>query len=151
MTLEVIEGRIDQADLARSKGKYVVFGTLRIHEDDGAERVLHKVCAAGEVAKALKPGASGRFYVTTSGGQTGIHGVRLTDGFSAYCHYNNVELIMLIGAMAGLGVLAIGLISRSNVVTLPVLIGVALFVGYFLVRRTREAGRQQYDEGGMPP
>jgi hypothetical protein len=147
MTFEVIQGRVEQADQSRSKGKYVMYATVRIRQDDGAERTLSKVCAAGDVAKALKPGASGRFYVTSFGGQTGIHGVRLADGASAYNHYNNIELIMLLGIAAGLSMLVIGIVSRSSVATLPVLIGAALLVGYVFARKSRLAGRRQYDEG----
>jgi hypothetical protein len=147
MTIEVIEGRVEQADQARSKGKYAIFSTVRIRQDDGTERTLSKVCAAGEVARALKPGASGRFYLTSFGGQTGIHGVRLADGVSAYSHYNNIELIMLIGIAAGIGVLVIGILSKSNVVTLPVLIGAGLVVGYVFARKARLAGRRQFDDG----
>lgn len=147
MALEVIEGRVEQADLARTKGKYVMYDKVRFREAGGGERALAKVCAAGDVAKAITPGASGRFYVTNAGGQTGIHGVRLSDGVNAYSPYHNMELIVLIGAAAGLVMLLVAIFGRTPAAFLPSVLGVLLVGAYFWFRSTRLAGLKQYEDG----
>lgn len=156
MALEIIEGEVEQADLARTKGKYVMYDKVRFREAGGGERTLVKACAAGDVAKAIKPGASGRFYVTNAGGQTGIHGVRLTDGVNAYSPYHNMELIVLIGAAAGLVMLFVAIFGRTPAAFIPAAIGALLVVVYFFFRSTRLAGLKQYENdaarvGASPP
>ena len=147
MALEILDGTIEPAEPVRSKGRYAMFDTLRFRGRDGSERSLAKICCGGEVTAAVRRGGAGRYYLSSGGGQTGIHGVRLDDGTRAYAHYNNMELIVLIGIAAGLILLVIGL-ATGDMMILPVVIGALLVVAWFFLRSIRTAGKRQYDADG---
>ena len=150
MAVEILEGSMEPAEPIRAKGQYAMFDTLRFRDRTGAERSLKKVCCGGEVTEAVRKGGSGRYYLSRGGGQTGIHGVRLDDGTSAYGHYNNMELIVLIGIAAGLALLVIGILT-GDIMILPVLIGLGLVAAYFFLRGLRVAGKRQFDADQARP
>ena len=145
MALEILDGTIAAAEPARASGGYTIFDTLRFRDRSGAERSFKTVCAAGAVTDLLRKGGTGRFYLSSGGGQTGIHGVRLDNGTQAYAHYNNVEFIVLIGITAGLGTAVIGIVTGEWIWALPSLIGVLLVGAYVFLRGIRIAGRRQYE------
>ena len=144
MAVEILDGTIEPAEPVRSKAKYGMFSTLRFRARNGAERMLSKVCTGGEITALVRKGGTGRFYLSSGGGQTGIHGVRLDDGTSAYAHYNNMELVVMIGIVAGAAILVIGIV-KGDILSLPVVIGVLLLGAYVFLRGIREAGKRQYD------
>lgn len=144
MALELLDGTIDPATPKRRKGKYAFFDRLQFRDRSGNTRNLGKICVAGPVADAVTKGGTGRFYLSSGGGQTGIHGIRLDDGTSAYAHYNNMEWVILFGALAGLGCLLILLAGGDPPVT-PIVLGVVLGGFYIFLRSVRVAGRRQYD------
>ncbi len=145
MSNEILSGTIAPATPKRTKRGYSLFDPLIIGVDGGGQRVIKKASAAGGVADALRRGGKGRFYLSTYGGQTGVHGVRLDDGTQAYAHYNNVEKMLLIGVFAGLFMLIMGLIGYEGFMITPVLIGAALAVFYFYLRSNRLAAKAHYD------
>jgi hypothetical protein len=145
MATEMIEGTVAPSDPIRSKRGYLMFDPLEIRDRQGGTRKLSKVCCAGAVGEAVRKGGAGRFYVSSGGGQTGIHGVRMDDGTEAYAHYNNMEMIVLLGIAAGMAVLVVGLVT-GDMMIIPVLIGFLLIAAYFFLRSIRLAGKKQYDE-----
>jgi len=148
MTVEILDGTIEPAEAARTKRQYGMFSTLRFRDRNGSVRTLSKVCTGGEVTALIRKGGTGRFYLSSGGGQTGIHGVRLDDGTSAYAHYNNAELITLLGIAAGAGMLVFGIVT-GDFWWVPVAIGVLLVGCYFFLRAIRVAGKRQYDADAM--
>jgi hypothetical protein len=144
MAVETLDGTIEPAAPRRRKGKYAFFDTLQFRDRSGIAQSLSKICAAGPVADAVTKGASGRFYLSSGGGQTGIHGVRLDDGTNAYAHYNNMEWVVLIGAIAGLAWLVIGAAGGQMMIT-PVIIGLVLAGFYVFLRGVRVAGKRQFE------
>lgn len=154
MTVWTIDGVVEAAEPKRRKGKYVFYDVVRIRDASGVEQALSKVAAADPVAQALAPGASGRFYVTKALDQTGIHALRLAGGPAAYAHFNNMELIVLIGAVAGLAFYAVALAGGPvPLFGLPLLLGPLLLVAWWLFRKARLEGRDQFvaDGGGAEP
>jgi hypothetical protein len=147
MAMEILDGSIEPAEPVRTKGKWVMFDTLRFRDRKGGERELKKICCAGDVGAAVRKGGSGRFYLSSGGGQSGIHGVRMDDGTKAYAHYNNMEMIVLIGAAAGMFMLVVGIVTGDMMIT-PVVIGFLLIGAYFFLRGIRIAGQRQYDGDG---
>ena len=145
MALEILDGTIEAGAPARASGGYAIFDTLRFRDRQGAERSFKTVCTAGAVTELVRNGGSGRFYLSSGGGQTGIHGVRLDSGAQAYAHYNNMEIIVLIGIAAGLGTAVIGVTTGEWFWAIPSLIGVALIGAYVFLRGVRIAGKQQYE------
>lgn len=145
MPNEIVSGTIAPATPARTKRGYSLFDPLTIAVDGGGQRVINKASTAGAVTDALRRGGKGRFYLSTYGGQTGVHGVRMADGTQAYAHYNNVEKMLLIGVFAGLFMLILGLIGYEGFMITPVVIGGALTVFYFYLRSNRLAAKAHYD------
>ena len=145
MAVEVVEGSVEPTEPSRTKRKYALFDRVVIRQADGQERVLARVSAAGKVADAIRRGGMGRFFLSDFGGQKGIHAVRLNDGTSAYAHYNNIELIMLIGVGAGIFMLLVGLSGADGFMITPVIIGAVMALFYWFVRAHRVAGQRQYE------
>ena len=143
--MEILDGTIEPKEPVRSKRRYLMFDTLRFRDRDGSERTLKKICCGGDVGDAVRKGGSGRFYVSSGGGQTGIHGVRMDDGTKAYAHYNNVEMALLIGIAIGLFFLVIGVAGLEGFMITPVVIGAVFVVMYFYIRGIRVSGRRQYE------
>ena len=143
--VEILDGTIEPKEPVREKRRYLVFDTLRFRGRDGGERDLKKICCGGDVGDAVRKGGSGRFYLSSGGGQTGIHGVRMDDGTKAYAHYNNVELMLLIGISIGLFFVVVGIAGIDGFMITPVVIGAVFVVMYFYVRGIRVAGQQQFE------
>ena len=91
MAVDILDGSIEPAEPARTKGKWVMFDTLRFRGRNSGERELKKICCAGDVAHAVRKGGAGRYYLSSGGGQTGIHGGRMDVGTQASAHENNME------------------------------------------------------------
>ena len=145
MALEILDGTIDASAPVSARGGYAIFDTLRFRDRSGAERSFKTVCTGGEITDLVRKGGTGRFYLSSGGGQTGIHGVRLDNGTQAYAHYNNMELVVLIGIAAGLGTAVIGIATGEWLWALPSIIGVLLVGAYLFLRGIRIAGKQQYE------
>ncbi|MDP3175178.1 MAG: hypothetical protein Q8M88_12170 [Phenylobacterium sp.] len=145
MAVWTIDGVVEAAELRRRKGKYVFYDSVRIREADGAEQTLTKVSAADPVAAALQPGARGRFFVTKAMDQTGIHAIRLEGGKDAYAHFTNIEPLVLIGAAAGFIFYPVALAGGSvPLFGLPLLLAPLLLLSWWLFRKARLEGLQQY-------
>ena len=145
MAVELLDGTIAPAEPARRKGKYVMFKQLTFRDRKGSERELKNVCCGGDVGDMVAKGGPGKYYVSSGGGQTGIHGVRMDDGRSAYAHYNNMEFIILLGIAAGAGLLVYGLTTGEEIMMTPVIIAVLLVGAYAFLRGIRVSGKRQYD------
>jgi hypothetical protein len=145
MGLEILDGTIEATAPMRASGGYAIFDTLLFRDRSGAERHFKTVCTAGAITDLLRKGGTGRFYLSSGGGQTGIHGVRLDNGTQAYAHYNNMEIITLIGIAAGVGTALIGLSTGEWFWALPSVIGVLLVGAYVFLRGVRVAGKLQYE------
>ena len=146
MANEIISGTSRPVEPRRSKRGYCLFDEVTIKEDSGKERVIKKVCAAGDVAEAIRKGGKGKFFFSSFGGQTGVHGVHMADGTKAYKHYNNLEIMMLIGIAIGLFFVAVGIAGMDGFMVTPVVIGAVFLVAYFFMRSHRLAAKKQYDE-----
>ena len=144
MAVEILDGTIEPATPSRSKRGYVMFDNLRFRDRKGVEREFKKVCCAGDVGVAVGKGGPGRYYLSSGGGQTGIHGVRMDDGTKAYAHYTNMEMITLIGIVAGVAVLLFSM-SQGEVMLIPLVVTPLLVAIYFFLRSVRLSGKQQYE------
>lgn len=144
---EVIRGTIAPTAPSRLRRSYAYYDRLVIETDGGGRRELPKVSAGGAVKDIIARGGKGRFYVSKHGGMLGIHGARLDDGTSAYAHFNNLELILLIGMGAGAFMLVVWLMGMEGAMITPVVIGAALAVGYVVVRAGRMKAKAEFDAG----
>ena len=126
----------------RPKRKKIDVGHTALSRSRRQRAQLKKI-ACGRIG-ATAQGGSGRFYMSSGGGQTGIHGVRMEDGTKAYAHYNNMELVTLIGIAAGMILLVVGIVTGEMMI-IPVVIGFLLIGAYFYLRGIRVAGQKQFD------
>lgn len=146
MSNEIVTGTVRPVEPRRNKRGYCMFDQVVIEELGGKERVINKACAGGEVATAIRRGGTGKFYVSSYGGQTGINGVRLADGTKAYAHYNNVEVMLIVGIVIGAFFVVVGLAGIDGFMITPVVIGVAFLGMYLYMRSNRLSAQKLYDE-----
>ena len=146
MSNEIVTGTSLPVEPRSSRGKFCLFEQVVIEEAGGKQRVLTRASAAGGVADAIRRGANGRFFLSTYGGQTGIHGVRLDDGTEAYAHYNNLDIIILIGIGFGAIMAVIGLLGIDGFMMTPVLIGIVLVGFYIYLRSNRLSAKRHFDD-----
>jgi len=144
MAMEILDGSIDPAEPVRPNAKFAMFKTLRFRDRSGKTREIANVCTGGAITAALRKGGTGKFYLSSGGGQTGIHGVRLDDGTKAYAHYNNMETVVLIGIAAGIAAFIISTALGDMMIT-PLVVGALLIAAYVFLRNIRVAGKHQYD------
>ena len=146
MSNEIVTGTVRPVEPRRSKRGYCMFDTVVIEEASGKQRVIKKACAGGEVAAAIRRGGTGKFYISSYGGQTGINGVRLDDGTKAYAHYNNIEIMLIVGIVIGLFFIVVGLAGIEGFMITPVVIGAVFVVMYFYMRSNRLSAQRLFDE-----
>lgn len=147
MAAEVIRGRIAPTEPTRVRRGFAYYDRLVIESDGGGRRELPKVSAGGAVKDLIARGGSGRFYVSKHAGMLGIHGARLDDGTTAYAHFNNLELVFLIGMGAGAFMLLMLLMGFEGAMITPVVVGAALAAGYFVIRAGRLKAKAEFDAG----
>lgn len=146
MSNEIVTGTVRPVEPRREQRGYCMFDQVVIEETGGGQRIIKKACAAGEVATAIRRGGTGKYYVSSYGGQTGINGVRLDDGTKAYAHYNNVEIMLMVGMVIGLGFAVIGIAGIEGFMITPVVIGAIFVVMYIFMRSNRLSAQKIYDE-----
>jgi hypothetical protein len=54
MGVEMLDGTIEPAESARTKGKFGMFSTLRFRDRNGRDRTLSKICTGGEVTTLVR-------------------------------------------------------------------------------------------------
>lgn len=146
MAVEIVRGRIAPTEPTRVKRGYAYYDRLAI-ETDGGKRELAKVSAAGAVRDIIARGGSGRFYLSKHAGMLGIHGARLDDGTTAYAHFNNFEIVFLLGMGVGLFALVMRLMGFEEMMITPIVVGGILAVAYFMVRAGRLKAKAEFDAG----
>ncbi|MEO7411300.1 MAG: hypothetical protein ABIU10_08275 [Sphingomicrobium sp.] len=142
--VETVQGRVEPTTPKRVKWGYGYYPTLVIHTASGP-REFAKISAAGKIREMIERGGEGTFYLSKHAGALGVHGVKLTDGTKYYAHFNNLELIFIIGAVAGAGVLLLRMMGVEDAPITPVVVGTILAVAYFLIRNGRLQAKKAFD------
>jgi hypothetical protein len=142
MAVSTIDGTLESAVLKRVRGKVRVYERLTFKLADGSAKSIAKAIVHQDVAAALVPGTTGRFYLFTTIDQRGVHGVRDDKGHSVFAYSKMNETAML--WTTGISVLLVLIWLLQDKLSI---LGVILFVlsipGYFLYRKVRlEAERQ---------
>ena len=145
MSIEVIDGTIETANVKRSNAKLAMYDSITIRTSAGSQRRLEKVAVAPDVAAALKPGTEGRFYGYKAIDHRGLFAMRTRDGRSAFAIPSGNERIMLVATIVGWVGFVVLLLVGKGVGLLSLALGVLGGIGYFKYRRTRIEGRARYD------
>ena len=128
----------------RVKWGHGYFPLVVIHTASGP-REFAKIGAGGKVREVIERGGEGTFYLSKHGGTLGVHGVKLADGTKHYSHFNNLELIFLIGAGAGALALAARLAGIDEFSITPIVIGTILGACYLIIRNGRLQAKRAFD------
>jgi hypothetical protein len=144
MAVSIIDGTVEALVLKKVRQNVRIYERVTIMRDDGRPTTIAKAVVQPEVAALLEPGTKGRFYVYNAIDHRGIHGVRASDGRSAFAFSRMNERATLIAAVVGvvLTLLYLLLLDRLSLWgPLLILLGVP---GYFLYRKTRVEAEEQY-------
>ncbi len=141
MSVSIIDGTIESADLKRATGKARIYRGIVIRRADGRAEEVRKPIVHADLAAYVEPGTSGRFYLFKSIDHRGIHGVRPQGGDPVFRYPRTNELL-------GMGVTlftAIWIaISLSALGGLPIfallafVIGLVVWVVNWQLRRSAE-------------
>jgi len=153
MAVWMIEGVVEEVTPKRTWRDRILYKSVRLRDRSGAEHALTNLQAVGDVAKALQPGASGRFYLTKTIDQSGFHAVRLDDGMAAYGYFVHMKLIWILLGI-NLAIFVAGL-ALGKIYGLCLIVGVLLSVGMVFYIRAKGEGRRLFDadapSGGLNP
>ena len=142
--VETVQGRVEATAPKRVKWGYAYFPTLVIHTASGP-REFAKISAAGKVREVIERGGEGTFFLSKHAGALGVHAVKLADGTKYYAHFNNLELIFIIAAVAGAGTLLLRLMGVEDAPITPIVMGAILGTAYFLIRDSRLQAKKAFD------
>lgn len=151
MAIEIIDGRIVSLVVKRSHAKVTLYKAMIFDVNDGKQRTLENVAIAPAVNKAIYCGAQGRFYTYKAIDHGGLMAVRRDDGIAAFEMPGGNERILLIAAIAGLGLLIVLLASGSNFKFLALLFALASFFGNRWYRLMRTEGKMRFDADSASP
>lgn len=141
----VINGRIVGVDLIKRSGPRYVYRKLVIIGDDGEKKLLENVHAFGSVGRALKLGATGRFYITENYlGMNQLFGVCLNGGLCRFSQLGTAENLLFWLIFAGF-LCGLAVWQGYSLALIGVVIGTVCLVPFFLLRLKREQMRKRFE------
>ena len=150
MTVSIIDGRVETADVKRQNRHLHQYRTLSFALDGGGERVLKNAVVDNEVAARLQPGSAGRFYLFQGVDMRGVYAYRDPAGNIAKGFPGQNERLGLIGAALAIAAMILFSLFGDGVPWI-VFIGLILSVAsFFLTRRTRTAVERATAEDRAP-
>ena len=145
MSVSMIDGTLEAANLKRRAKSASVYDSILFRRSDGGEARLGKTIVANPVADALKPGTRGRFYLYSAIDHKGMHGLRTADGVAIHEFPGSSERLMLIVLIINLVLLVGRLGLEGKVWFLPLALVVLAGIVYPLYRKTRIESLRQFD------
>jgi hypothetical protein len=145
MGTSIIDGTIGDAQLKRARAGIAIFSSIRFKLDDGSPRTITKAVLKQSVADEIKPGSRGRFYLFSAFDISGIHGVRLADGRSAYGFPGNNKRVFLIVTIVNILWVFARIAIDGKITFLGVGLAILGTVGFIFMRKGEREAQQQYD------
>lgn len=154
MSVSIIDGHVEAADLKRARGGTSVFRSLTFQPDSGETRTIKNAVVMDNVAAELTPGARGRFYLYATFDLKGVHGVRTVDGRAlfAYPGGNNRKIFLTAAIVAAVWIVI--MVATRGAVPLLAVAGLILgVVGYIFMGKGARETKAQFDgdSGYSPP
>lgn len=128
MTVSVIDGTIQSAELKRSAMKVRIYKSIVFRLASGETKTLDKPIVHSELAPYLEPGTSGRFYTFTSIDHRGVFAVR-ANGISHLHFPKNNEVIGMWLAIIGSAFIALMIWATGDA---SLLLVISVVLGFFL-------------------
>lgn len=154
MTTSIIDGRVEAADLKRTKGGVSVFRSLTFQPDAGPTRTIKNAVVKDNVASELVPGTAGRFYIYNAFDLKGVHGVRTRDGRATYGFATNNKKIFLIVGIVNIAWIALRVfVIDGQVPLLAILLMILSVAGFTFMSKGEKDAKAQFDgdAGYAPP
>ena len=137
MTVSIIDGRVETADLKRQNRHLHQYRTLSFALDGGGERVIRNAVVDNAVAARLQPGSAGRFYLFQGMDMRGVYAHRDPAGNIVKAFPGQNEKIGMFGASLAIAAMILYSLFGDGI---PVILIVAFFLsvlGFYFTRRTR--------------
>lgn len=152
MSTSIIDGTITSAEIRRSRGGVIIYKTIGFQRNNGPSQTIKNAIVKQEVADALTPGATGRFYLYNAFDVKGVHGVRTPDGRALFGFPTNNQKIFLIVGIFNIVWIAFTIAVRGGVPLLGAALLLLSVVGYiFMSKGAREAKAQFEGDAGYAP
>lgn len=146
MAVEIIEGRLETAQVKSRKRGYAVFAPLSIVTDDGQIRSFPKVATGEPITSEVLKGGVGRFYIADSDGAKGMLGIRRPDGTEFYGHFSNhAPIIMVVGVLGMLGAVAKWGFGVADFPITPIVLGPLLLLAGLWLTSKKNAARKAFE------
>ncbi len=149
MSVSIIDGIIESADLKRATGKMRVYRSIIIRRTNGQTEEVKKPIVHADLGPLVEPGTSGRFYLFKSIDHRGIHAVRPQGGTPVLRYPRSNELIgMGLTIFTALWIaFSLHFLDGFSIFALPgFVIGLMVWVVNWQLRRSAE--RQFADDNG---
>lgn len=147
MAVEVIEGTLAPTQPKSRKRGYGRYPQLVVTTLDGGERKLAKVAAGPAMVEQIALGGDGKYYVAKADGALALCGVRRPDGAAHYAHWSNLEPILLVVAVLGLGVGLLRFGFGVDAPLTPIVLAPILLLFWLYLRNQRLSARRAFDAG----
>lgn len=153
MSTSIIDGTVTGAEIRRSRGGIIIFKTLAFQRDNGPSQTIKNAVVKQEVADALTPGSTGRFYLYNAFDLKGVHGVRTPDGRELYGFPTNNQKIFLIVGIFNIVWIAFTIAVRGGIPLLGTALLILSVVGYIFMGKGAREAKSQFDgdAGYRPP
>jgi hypothetical protein len=142
MSVSIIDGRVELAELRRQRGKIHQYKTLRFALDGGGERTLKNPVVANELAGHLKSGTVGRFYLFNTMDVRGVYAYRDPAGSTVSAFPTNNEKLFLVLIVVNLLVITLFAMFGDGPPLLALIAFAIGLVGYVLTRRARSEAQR---------
>lgn len=153
MGTSIIDGTVTAAEVKRARAGITIYKTLDFQHAGGASQTVRNAVVKQEVADALKPGTTGRFYLYNAFDLKGVHGIRTADGRAVYGFPNNNQKIFLILGIVNIAWIALILFTKGGVPLLGAAMLVLAILGYIFMSKGQHEAKAQFDgdAGHAPP
>lgn len=145
MSVSIIDGSIESADLKRARGGVSVFRSIGFQQDGVGPRTIRNAVVTDSIAAELVPGTRGRFYVYNAFDLRGVHGIRTADGREVHGFPGNNQKIFLIMGIVNILWIALVVATRDAVPMLGVALLILAVVGYIFMGKGRREAQAQFE------
>ena len=142
MSVSIIDGSVESADLRRARGGLSIFRSVVFQQDGVGQRTIRNAVVTDSIAAELVPGTRGRFYVYNA---FDLKGVRSADGRDVYGFPGNNQKIFLILAIVNILWIALVVATRDAVPMLGVALLILAVVGYIFMGKGRREAQAQFE------
>lgn len=151
MSVSIIDGTVESADLKRATGKVRIYRSIVIRRAGGQAEEVKKPIVHTDLAAHVEPGTSGRFYLFKSIDHRGIHAVRPQGGSPVFRYPRTNELVGMGLALFAVAWIALSMTYAGDVSIFALIVLVLGALAWIVNWQLRRSAERQFadDNGGM--